>query len=282
MSPSNQSKPKRKYKPNIKINASSAIEGRWDIWEIDPARFPGKTDDEIISEVHAQFVRHKKQQNCPLFADHVRPAVVYRKNKVVNGLIDTIIHRMIGTYTGSEDLVARRLAIGHSNNTPTINDAQLGLEFYRTTFIDQFQDSNKATFIVFVNRTQGNGNSTTVVTDGGNTATSFKVQTGQTALFNIGDRIRVTTTSGFNFTTITNLDGINDIITVSGTEPLLDTPVNPNPVMQVWAEAAIFGNTGASNTLNTGVMFNRVNQLEYAKDNTKIILIQVQFILTSL
>ena len=228
-----------------------------------------------------QLASFRKGDEAAQFPFGLRPKKTVRKNQVVNGLIDTIIHRMIDDYTTTEDLIARKLSVGTSNVVTNIANAQLGQEKYRADFTDQFQDSNKATFVLFVNRNTANGNESLTVADGGNTTTQFKITPGEGTLFNVGDRVRVTTVTGFNFTDIINIDNGTNTITVSPTEPLFEAPVGGEQIIQVWAEAGVFGNQNTGATFNTGTLFNRVNQLEFVKDDSKIILIQVDFIFTA-
>lgn len=255
---------------------SVGIKGIWNIHSFDATKFSHLTDDEIENTFVGHYKNFRDGKVTSKFPAGLRPEQTIKKNLVVNGLIDTIIHRMIGTYTGTEDLQARKLAIGLSNLSPASGNAQLGLEIYRSNFTDSFQDSNTAHYVLFVNRTTANGNESLTVADAGNTTTQFKVSPGTSTLFNIGDRVRVTTTSQFNFVNITNINTSTDTITV-GTA-LADIPVGGEQIIQVWAEAGIFGNSNTGATANTGTLFNRVNQLEFVKDDTKIILIEVQFI----
>lgn len=265
-------------KEQVIKESNLGISGIWHLHSFDAKQFQHLSDQETEQIFIDSYRKFKSGESPFKFPNGIRPEKTIKKNKVVDGLINTIIHRMLGTYTGTEDLQARKLAIGFSNVTPSSTNAQLGLEKFRFNFTDVNQDSNKAIFVTFVGRNSGNGNSTGVVVDAGNTLTQFKVDPGTAVLFNIGDRIRVTTTA-FDFRTITNLDLINDIITID--TDLSALPTAGQEVIQVWAEAGIFGNTNAGATANTGTLFNRVNQLEYAKDNTKLILVEVQFILTS-
>ena len=262
----------------IKQESNLGIAGIWHIHSFDAKPFQHLSDQETEKLFMDAYKKYQLGESPFQFPNGVRPEKTIKKNKVVNGLIYTIIHRMLGTYTGTEDLQARKLAIGFSNVAPNSGNAQLGLEKFRFNFTDVNQDANKAIFVTFVGRNSGNGNETAVVSDVGNTLTQFKVSPGTAVLFNIGDRIRVTTTA-FDFRTITNIDIPNDIITIDSNLSAL--AAGGAEVIQVWAEAGIFGNTNAGNTVNTGTLFNRVNQLEYAKDNTKLILVEVQFILTS-
>lgn len=262
----------------IKQESNLGIAGIWHIHSFDAKPFQHLSDQETEKLFMDSLKKFNAGESAFKYPNGARPELTIKKNLVVNGLIYTIIHRMLGTYTGTEDLQARKLAVGFSNVAPSIGNAQLGLEKFRFNFTDVNQDANKAIFVVFVGRNSGNGNETAVVSDAGNTLTSFKVTPGTAVTFNIGDRIRVTTTA-FDFRTITNIDISNNIITVDA--DLSALAANGAEVIQVWAEAGIFGNTNAGNTLNTGTMFNRVNQLEYAKDNTKLILVEVQFIFTA-
>ena len=265
------------------IKASGAgVKGIWHFHEFDVSRFKDLSDKELESLFMNHYRKFKRGEVAEQFPLGLRPEKTVKKNQVVNGLIDTIIHRMIGSHTTTEDLQARKLAVGTSNVVTNIANAQLGLEKYRNDFTDAFQDSNKATFVLFVNRNTGNGNESLTVADAGNTTTQFKITPGDGTLFNIGDRIRVTTTSQFNFTEIINIDPTFTYITVSSSEPLADVPVGGEEIIQVWAEAGVFGNQNTGNSFNTGTLYNRVNGLEFVKDSSKIILIQVDFIFTAL
>jgi len=200
----------------------------------------------------------------------------------MDGLIDTIIKNMTGEETGTEDLEGRYIAVGTNNITPVSTQSQLGIEFYRNTPTDKYTSTNQAIFALFVNRNTANGNETAVVADAGNTTTTFKITSGSCSNFNIGDVIRVTTIGsggGFEFTNITNIDNLNETLTVDTALSVI--PSGGEAVVQVWAEAAVFGNTNASGTANTGTMFNRVNNLNFVKDNSKIIVIEVRFIFTA-
>lgn len=257
------------------------ILGIWKFNSFNYDDFKYLNDEEIESLFLKQYEAYRKGESPYKFPNGHKPKKTVEKNQVVNGLIDTIIHRMVNTYTLTEDLTARKLAVGTSNVVTNIGNAQLGLEKYRSDFTDAFQNSNIASFVLFVNRNTANGNESVVVADAGNTTTSIKISPGEAALFNIGDRIRVTTTS-FDFTDITNIDLVNDILTLSSSEPLSAIPTGGEQVIQVWAEAGVFGNSNTGAAANTGTLYNRVNGLEFVKDDSKIILIEVQFIFTAL
>lgn len=234
----------------------------------------GLSDSDLNKSYTDYYKNNRRLPPC------CQPKIIFRKNTVVNGLINTIIHKMTNTATGTEDLVARKLAVGTNNNLPQQANIQLGLEKFRSDFTDQFQDGTKAVFVLFVNRTTGNGNESLVVADAGNSVTQIKITPATATSFNIGDRIRVLTTSTENFTNITNINLANDILTLDPLEPLSEAPVAGKQVIQVWAEAGIFGNATAGSSVNTGTLYNRVNQIEFVKDSTKIILIEVQFLFT--
>lgn len=260
---------------------SGRVLGIWKFNSFNYDDFSHLNDEEIEKLFIEQYEAYRSGNSPYKFPNGHKPKKTVEKNQVVNGLIDTIIHRMVNTYTLTEDLTARKLAVGTSNVVTNVGNAQLGLEKYRNDFTDAFQNSNIASFVLFVNRNTANGNESVVVADAGNTTTSIKISPGEAALFNIGDRIRVTTTS-FDFTDITNIDLVNDILTLSSSEPLSAVPSGGEQVIQVWAEAGVFGNSNTGASANTGTLFNRVNGLEFVKDDSKIILIEVQFIFTAL
>lgn len=260
--------------------SGTGIKGIWNINEFDAKQLSHIPDDELEKLFVDHYRKFRKGEVAEPFPLGLRPKKSVKKNTVVNGLINTIIHRMINDYTTTEDLIARKLAVGTSNVVANITNAQLGLEKYRGDFTDAFQSDNTGTFVLFVNRNTANGNESLTVADAGNTVTQFKITPGEGTLFNVGDRIRVTTTSQFNFTDIIAIDNGTSTITVSSSEPLADIPVGGEQIIQVWAEAGIFGNQTAGSSFNTGTLYNRVNQLEFVKDSSKIILIQVDFIFT--
>lgn len=263
---------------SAKLNSEMEVRGIWHIHEFDVSRFKNISDTELEKAFMDHYHKHRKGEVAEKYPFGLRPQKTSKKNQVCNGLIYTIIHRMINDYTATEDLIARKLAVGTSNVVTNIANAQLGQEIYRNDFTDAFQDENKATFVLFVNRNTANGKESLTVADAGNTVTQFKITPGEWTLFNVGDRVRVTTTSQFNFTSITNIDTGTGVITVSSSEPLADIPVGGEEIIQVWAEAGVFGNQNTGTLFNTGSLFNRVNGLEFVKDESKIILIQVDFI----
>lgn len=256
------------------IKNRNNIEAYWTFVELTQPK--GVSDAEFIEQVKEQRRAHKLDKRRRKYPKGSNPVIVAKKNQVVNGLIFSIIERMVGTATIDQDLEGRFIAIGTNNTTPALTQTQLLDELFRAVPTDKFQDNNKAEFILYVDKTTGNGFSTTVVTDPGNTDTIFLVD--DASGFAEGQTIRVTTTSQFNFVTITDITG--DTLTV--TPALADLPLNGQQVIQVWSEAAVFGNTTATITPDSGDMFNRVNQLGFVKDNTKIILIEVQFVFTAL
>lgn len=259
----------------------SGIKGIWNFYSLSTEKILSGllTDEEYEKEILDHLEKYKNKQVNSKFPLWAKAKFEARKNLVVNGLIDTIIKNMTGEETGTEDLEGRYIAVGTNNIAPSSGQSQLGIEFYRNVPTDKFTDTNKAIYVLFVNRLTGNGNATAIVADAGNTTTSFKVSSGTASSFNIGDTVRVTTINGFEFVPITNLNLPSDIITV-GTA-LSVVPSGGEAVVQVWAEAAVFGNTNASAIANSGTMFNRVNNLNFVKDNSKIILIEVQFIFTA-
>lgn len=267
-------------KRNITIKSQKSdkdeINGIWNFYEFDAKKFDGMTDEEIKK----LFLEHHKKRKEKLVAESfplgIRPNKFAQKNLVVNGLIDTIINRMINSYTSAEDLVARKIAIGYSNTNTAPANAQLGREGYRFDFEDAFKNENIASFYVLLNRDDANGEQAEIVDDPNNTTTYFKVTNGCAGCFKVGEVIRVQTATEFNFVTITNVDVINDFITVDS--PLADDPVGGEPFIQVISEAGIFGNGGTSGATNTGTLFNRVNNINFVKDDSKIILIEIQFI----
>lgn len=260
------------------IQEYPGIEGIWDIHRFDMSR-SSISDADLEKAFTEQLQMYNAGETAIKFPFGLRPQSTKRHNLVVNGMFDTIIARILGTATSTQDLQARYLAIGSSNSTPTVNQTQLGLEFFRTPFIDAIKVSNKAVLSVFINRLTANGALTTCVTDIGNTTTSFLVAPGTANSFNVGDRIRVTTTSQFNFTNILSRNIVTDIITVD--TALADIPLTGDAVVQCWAEAGTFGNGNASGVANTGTMYNRVNALDFVKDDQEVVVIEVQFILSS-
>lgn len=260
----------------------TGIKGVWTLNSFNPSKckIHGHLNDNeltrIYSDHYTAYVNGKTPNKMPLCCN---PKVEVRKNTVCNGLINTIIHRMINGYTGTEDIIARKLAVGTGNQVAQQTDAQLSLEKFRSDFTEKFQDTNKAAFVLLINRTNGNGNETVIIADGTNTTSYFKIDVGDAATFNIGDRIRVTTSTSEFFTDVIDRDVINDFLTISPVLP--EAPIAGKRVIQAWAEAGVFGNSNAGSSSNTGSLYNRVNQLEFVKDNTKIILIEVQFIFTA-
>lgn len=258
------------------------IEGIWLFHGLHPekCKIHGHlTDDELTRIYSTHYRAYIDKQTPNKLPACCFPTLEARKNTVVDGLINTMIHRMINDFTGTEDLIARKLSIGTSNVASSQTNAQLGLEIFRSDFTEKFQDGNKASFVLLVNRTSGNGHETLIQADAGNTLTTFKVTTSQAALFNVGDRIRINTLSTEHFTDIIDKDNGTDFITIS--TPLPELPIAGKRVIQAWAEAGVFGNSNTGVSFNTGTLFNRVNQLEFVKDNTKIILIEVNFIFTA-
>jgi hypothetical protein len=278
MRTSSQGSPTAKeYK--LKYEEKKGIKGIWTFHQVNVSKFKHLTDEQLEEAFVNQYKDFRSGKSAFKFPFGLSAQKSKRYNLVMDGLIDTIIARMIGSYTGSQDLEARFLAIGTGNETPAMSQTALDKEYYRKAFTEVAQVSNAASFVTFFNRTTANGFTTDAVTDAGNTLTYFLVDPADAAQFEIGDLIRVTTTSQFNFTTITNIDIALNTLTVS--PPLADIPLTGDQVVQAWAEAGVFGNTGASITENTGTMFNRVNDLNFVKDDQNVILIEVQFIFTA-
>lgn len=263
------------------VQEVNGIKGIWDVYtlstkKIDDGLLSDSEYERLISEHTERFREGKEDSRFPHWAE---ANLLTRKNLVVNGLIETIIKNMVGTETGTEDLEGRYIAVGTNNVDPASGQLQLGIEFYRNTPTEKFQDVNKAIYALFVGRNVGNGNSSNVVADAGNTTTLIKITSGTPSTFNIGDTIRVTTINGFEFVQITNINLIDETLTL-GTA-LTVVPSGGEQVVQVWAEAGVFGNSTATAVKNTGTMFNRVNNLNFVKDDSKIIVIEVQFIFTA-
>lgn len=260
-------------------NAQAGVKENWLFHSFNAARI---YDEDAFKQHMVQQIRHYHKDKAGYkFLPHLKPdETKMAKNIATNGLLDTIIQNMVGEETAGADLEGRKIAVGVSNMVTAQTNAQLGQEIFRATPTDRFQDSNKAIYVLYVDRTSGNGQESTVQTSVSNTTTVFKVQTGDASLFNVGDRIRVTTTSAFNFRNIIAIDTDNDLITVDS--PLADVPIAEDEVIQSWAEAGVFGNSTAGATRNTGTLFNRVNALDFVKDDSKIVLIEIQFVFTAL
>lgn len=259
------------------VAAPAGIAGEWLLTEIDVKGLAHLSDDEIQQLVMAEYHKNKNLRT----SRRLKTKVVHRKNLVMNLCLQTIAKRLAGVPGAGDDLITRYIAFGTNNLAPAAGQAQLALEKpgTRVTFIDQFVDGNKAVLVAFYGRAAGNCNESTVLSDPGNNTTQFRVQVGESALFNIGDSIRVQTTV-FDTVTITNIDPFTDTITV-GT-PLSAIPAAGAQVIQVWQEGGTFGNQGATASVNTGTMFNRVNNVNYVKTNAGVILAQVQFSLSSI
>lgn len=278
MRTSSQGKAKAKEHKK-KYLEKKGIKGIWKFHQVNVSKLKNLTDEQIEEAFIKQWKEFKEGKSAFQFPFGLSAYKTKKYNLVMDGLIDTIIARMIGTATGSQDLEARFMAIGTGNETPAATQTELDQEYYRAAFTEASQVDNAASFVCFFNRTTANGFTTDAVTDVGNTTTKFLVDPTDAAQFQIGNLIRVTTTSQFNFTSITDIDISANTITVS--PPLADIPLTGDQVVQAWAEAGVFGNSDASITANTGTMFNRVNDLNFVKDDQNIILIEVQFIFTA-
>lgn len=263
-------------KSELKIKQRGVIEGVFDFHFFDASQVPDIPDEVLEQKFKEQrelFLAGKSPHKFPL---GLNPNEHRRYNTVCNGLIDTIINRMIDDATSTQTLEAKYLALGYGNGTPTVNDTELEREFYRATFTARDKVNNAASLALFVGRNTANGATATVANNPGNTLTSFFVGTGEANRFQVGDRIRVTTASQFNFVTITALNIFTDQITIGSA--LADLPVEDDAVLAVWAEAGVFGNEDASGAANTGSIFDRVNQLEFPKTIDRIVSVEVQFI----
>jgi len=264
---------------HLKIPEKKGIQGIWRFHTINVKHLKHLTDEELEKAFTEQIRAFHKGETAFKFPFGLTASKTKRYNLVMDGLINTIIARMLGTYTGSQDLQARYMAIGTGNETPATDQTELEQEYYRKVFTETAQAGNTASFVTIFNRSTANGYTTDCVTDAGNTTTYFLVDPATAANFQVGNLIRVTTSSQFNFVNITAINLALNTITVD--PPLADVPVTGNQVVQAWAEAGVFGNTGASGTANTGTMFNRVNELNQVKDDESIVVAEVQFIFTA-
>lgn len=274
----NKTKPGMPYNEHeASIAAPAGISGEWLLTEISTKGLEHLSDEKLQELVISEYRKNKNLRT----SRRLQTKIVHRKNLVMNLCLQTIAKRLAGVPGAGDDLITRYIAFGTNNLAPAPGQAQLALEKpgTRVTFIDQFVDGNKAVLVAFYGRATGNCNESTVLSDPGNSTTQFRVQVGESALFNIGDSIRVQTTV-FDTVTITNIDPFTDTITV-GTA-LSAIPAAGAQVIQVWQEGATFGNQGATASTNTGTMFNRVNNVNYVKTNAGVILAQVQFSLSSI
>ena len=260
------------------IKEKPAIKGIWYFDQLNVSHLKHLSDEEIQKAFMDHYDLWKAGKVATKFPFGLRPKKSKKYNLVMNGLLDTIIARMVGTATSSQDLQGRKLAIGTGNVTPDVDETVLEQEFYRASFTQATPVDNQASFVLFVNRSTANGYTTDAVTDAGNTTTYFLVDPATAANFQIGNTIRVTTSVGFDFTTVTDINLALNTLTVN--PPLSAIPITGDQVVQAWAEAGVFGNDTATGVANTGTMFNRVNQLDFAKDDQNVILIEVLFIFT--
>ena len=180
---------------NKKVLEKFNLQGIWQGKSFNPSRcsyHAGMTDEQILQDLKKRRPQYLtlldfiNELNCCSSVHYFK-----KENKIVDGLVDTFLNRLTNTNTATEDLIARKMAVGTNDTAPSSGNAQLLLEKFRADFDDSARITNTGAFDLFLRRNSGaNSNSSLVVADVGNSLTQVKITTGEVATkFKIGDRV---------------------------------------------------------------------------------------------
>jgi hypothetical protein len=196
----------------------------------------------------------------------------YRHNKIMQGYIDRILQA--GMIESAVDIGVRRVIIGTSYN-PNVAQTQLGNERLRYGFTSSFTEGlDRNVFITFVERSQGELFTGTVIADGGNTTTVCKLS-GGSSNFTEGDRVRAKQPTGYTWTEIEDVDTVDHVLTF--TSELRSTAAAGDTIELPWSELGLVCGNLASDTPNTGLLLNRVDRQDFPRGN-KMVAIEAQTI----
>ena len=192
-----------------------------------------------------------------------------KKNTVTTLYTDTIIALLKGTATGSQTGQVLETGIGASYNTPASSDSALGnIIGAAKAHNEQITVSLTTTFITDYATADNNGLDTTIAAPIVS-AVEFDVADATGLL--VGDAIQGTTTTGEKKSIIQTLSGT----TVTILPALLDVPSVLDRFLQIWGEAGLNGNVGATD-LFTHAKFSNDG---YEKDNTRAIIVEASITL---
>ena len=178
-------------------------------------------------------------------------------NMILDAWITSIIKNMLGTNTAPDNLALDYIVVGTGYTTVASTDTQLNLEFYRAAPTYTAQNGKSVISELYINPATANPPTTLIVSSGAQNSITVTGATG--ANFAVNNRLRIVTSNGFEFRTITNI--ATDTFTLDS--DLLGTPTVSGGVVKCYAEYAIVGGD-ATGSANTGKFVNR-SLSSYAK-----------------
>lgn len=245
----------------VNVLSQMGIKGLWEVFDWFPcSQHIRATQEHLMVDRHLGVFEH-----CGC---HTKLAFV-KENKIVDEWIDAIIAHMLGTDVANQDLNVDYIAIGSNYTTPAAGDSALGNELYRAAPTYEAQSSRSYVAELYVNPTTANGETDTVASVG----TQFQVfDLTDATNFVAGDRIRLATSNGNEFATISTI--VSNTITLTSATYTTGTITVGGTVIQCWGEYSTIAG-GATGSPSANDLFVNRAQSTHAKTSGKGAVVRV-------
>lgn len=218
-----------------------SIKGKWELydWNHCDAHNNLASDEFFALRDSGQLVGCCKQE------------LIAWDNMILDAWITSIIKNMLGTAGAPDNLTVDYIVVGTGYTTVASTDTQLNLEFYRAAPTYTAQNGKSIISELYINPATANPPTTLIVSG---TQDQITVTGGTGTNFAVNNRIRIATSNGFKFRTITNI--ATDTFDLEPDATQIGTPTVGGGVVKCYAEYALVGGD-ATGSANTGKFINR-------------------------